>query len=323
MPPTHELVVPDGGRPDAASVDTVHAAVGRGDVDALRRLLEAPARAEARRRLATRAAVVDNQNVTPLHLACRTGDVPTAALLIEFRAALELPPQQRPELSAECMRRSPLIIAAERDHAEVVSMLLTKQANINCRPSGGAPDHTGRIIYYDTPLSRCCGRGSERAAAVLLAEGADVELGGPLQIAAAHGNLAIVRSLLEHRAAVNAVDARGSPALAKAAQEGRFAIVQSLLAHAADPNLAGTAVPALKAACARGDAAVVGALLGSAADVEQCENGRTPLRVAIATGRLDAVRLLCDHGAKMSWERRRPPDAARVPRRSSLGVAPH
>ena len=44
-------------------------------------------------------------------------------------------------------------------------MLLTKQANINCRPSGGAPDHTGRIIYYDTPLSRCCGRGSERAAA--------------------------------------------------------------------------------------------------------------------------------------------------------------
>jgi len=78
---------------------------------------------------------------------------------------------------------------------------------------------------------------------LLLRRGANPNIGNkdnltPLQSAAHHGNIAIVRMLLKAGAKVNSADLRyGYTALASATQNGHIEVVRELLIAGADPKL--------------------------------------------------------------------------------------
>jgi hypothetical protein len=103
------------------------------------------------------------------------------------------------------MSRTPLFLAAEEGHTEVVKLLLTKGAKVDARDKND-----------DTPLMRAVG-GREPAlevCAALVEAGADVNARDnmartPLHFAAVAGKEEIVRSLLEKGASPTAKDKSG------------------------------------------------------------------------------------------------------------------
>jgi beta-lactamase regulating signal transducer with metallopeptidase domain len=165
--------------------------------------------------------------------------------------------------------------------------------------------------------------------------------GKDLMVAAANGNLAQVRSLLDKGVPVDfqEIGEVGYTALIQAAQVGREpAVVQELLANGAQVEhrrnggetaliLAGGSgnvsiveallnagaqvndqddggLTALMAASARGDSGVVLLLLSSGADVHrELRNGETALELAARSGHDRVVRLLLDSGADFRHRR--------------------
>ena len=116
-----------------------------------------------------------------------------------------------------------------------------------------------------------------------------------------HGNMEIVRSYLEQRADVNAVDGNGRTALAVASRNGHLDVVRVLLEHGANVNAVDEdGWTALAVACIDGHLDVVRVLLEHGANVNAVDgNGWTALRVASENGHLDVVRVLLEHGANV------------------------
>jgi cytohesin len=137
-----------------------------------------------------------------------------------------------------------------------------------------------------------------------------------LQTAAAEGDLAVVKLLLENGAAVNGVKRGDLTPLHYAAGNGHKAIVDYLLAHGAkaDAQTDGGVTPLL-AAVGKGYDAVVRRLLEAGASVKQAtdrdreENyagfqffgkGQTPLHVAVLSGYPSSIPLLIQNGAEVN-----------------------
>jgi len=107
---------------------------------------------------------------------------------------------------------------------------------------------------------------------------------------------------LEDGADVNARGADGATALIWAAHQGDRELVAALLAGDANPELANDyGVTALAAAAVEADGQIIGALLDAGADAESPNaEGQTALMVVARTGRVDAARLLLEHGASVN-----------------------
>lgn len=152
---------------------------------------------------------------------------------------------------------TPLIIATQRDHAGLVSLLLQKGADVRAKDDSG---FTPLIYATKAPIAK-----------MLIDKGADVNARGldkmtPLIKAAGTGLSEVVKVLLEAGADVNAKDAGGSTALIAATDNGFQDIAGVLLRKGADANAAdGT--------------------------------GRTALIHSVVAGRTDLVKLLLDAGA--------------------------
>ena len=104
-------------------VTALHAAVERGDLPALRRLLEAdPGLANAR-------SETDARGTFPLHVAAESGQTGTARLLLEYGA----------DISALDLENDAIALgwAAFFGRPEVVSVLLTAGSNPNQRNKHG------------------------------------------------------------------------------------------------------------------------------------------------------------------------------------------
>src|SRR5262245_12244567 len=150
-------------------------------------------------------------NLVRLFLSVREGDAEAVALILDE----EPPLVEAEERWDEGLTRehalpvpaggTPLVRAAERDHAGLVDLLVDRGADPNraCRCAGG-----------EAPLWAAVANGAERATARLLARGADPNRAGfaghtPLHVAAIRGSAALGELLLAHGADPTLRDQRG------------------------------------------------------------------------------------------------------------------
>jgi ankyrin repeat protein len=125
-----------------------------------------------------------------------------------------------------------------------------------------------------------------------------------LQAACSHGNLSIVKMLIENGSDLTIADSKGRTPLHLAANKGYTDVVKFLLERRGDisismkDNSGGTA---LKSATARMDTEMVDKLMDNCANLEDPDNlGNTPLGSAARFGHAEVVKLLLEHGASVS-----------------------
>jgi ankyrin repeat protein len=207
----------------------------------------------------------DKDNLTPLMLACFLGNIDIVHSLIASGADVNL---KRGKLRNAFLTPSEkyavtdifnsLFAAVYRDRANVVSLLLEKNAEVNGVNEFGVT---------------------------------------PLMIAADHGNIQIVQALLEHGADVNAKNHEGLTALFWPARRGHAQVVLLLVQKGADPNLKDSyGATVLHAAVENNDLSSVKILLQKGAEVDVALNRTlwTPLMIAAERGQVEIVKLLLE-----------------------------
>jgi ankyrin repeat protein len=160
----------------------------------------------------------------------------------------------------------------------------------------------------DTPLLLAAEHGQLEVVRVLLDLGATLDYTGrwgldPLGGAAQSGNVEILRLMLERGAKVNAASGRGT-ALHVAAQFGNLEAARFLIEQGADVN-AGTAVGGytpLHAASFRDTGEVAELLIARGAGVNAIDprGGTTPLHAAAGAGNVAVARVLLANGAEVN-----------------------
>lgn len=191
---------------------------------------------------------------------------------------------------------SPLYIACEEGHDDIVQHFLRNGANINICTKNGA-----------SPLTIACDKGHERIVDTLVRNGADIQSSmedgsNPLFLACQKGHANTVNLLLNNKVDANQRLKDGTSPLFAACQEGHDTIVKLLLNKKADTNLCKTnGESPLYAACQKGYENIVYDLLASGADVHICmKNGASPLYIACQKGHDNIVQELLKKGADIN-----------------------
>jgi ankyrin repeat protein len=120
--------------------------------------------------------------------------------------------------------------------------------------------------------------------------------------AAARGDKAAVRTLIQQKADVNATQPDGATALHWAAFRGDKELADMLIKAGANPKVANRegSTP-LWLACINGDAPMIAALIAAGADPnEKLPLGRTPLMAAARTGNVQALEVLVEAGVNVN-----------------------
>ena len=188
---------------------------------------------------------------------------------------------------------TPLWIASYMGHVDVVTMLLDSEANINQAENNG-----------QTPLYAASGKGHMDVVRVLLDREADIKqetnIGEtPLFAASLFGHEDVVKVLLDRGADIYHATHDGHTPLYTASARGYEDIVRLLAQRGpADINKAkDTGKTPLFIASQQGYVKVVKELLERDADMNKAENdGETPLHIASGMGHVDVVRILVKNG---------------------------
>lgn len=196
----------------------------------------------------------------------------------------------------------PLHVAVNRRDLPMVRELLRVKAN---------PDVWSCL--GDTPLVLAAHNNDVKIAAELLSAGANIEGGiriSPLQMAAAHGYVEMLRTLLSHQADPNSMNGDTSP-LMFAARNWHVEAVKSLLESGANPNLqtsdegtalfdavGGFGIAPLKPEEEERALKVVKLLVQYGANVNAKTAGQSPLQRARAIKESTIVNFLISVGAK-------------------------
>lgn len=146
-------------------------------------------------------------------------------------------------------------------------------------------------------LVNAAGRGDTAMAEYLLAKGADVDKGSPLDAAADTGETAMVRFLLQRGADPNRFRVGNIPApLLSASRKGNVEILKLLIEFGADVKAEDPYNP-LRLAASGGHKEFVEILLAHGAPVNvRDSDGQTPLGYAIRKGYDDIAEILRKHG---------------------------
>jgi ankyrin repeat protein len=118
---------------------------------------------------------------------------------------------------------TPLLVASERGHLDVVRALIAAGADVNAN-----------VVIGWKPLQVASADGNLGMVTALIAAGADVnaDIDGdtPLQVASEQGHLGVVAALTAAGADVNAEDVNGATALLWAYRRGHLDVVMALIA---------------------------------------------------------------------------------------------
>jgi len=137
--------------------------------------------------------------------------------------------------------------------------------------------------------------------AVALAEAGQADRGPDRRVVEAvkAGDKTAVASLLRERVNVNTPEADGTTALHWAVREDDLVLADTLIRAGADPKAANRyGVTALYLACVNGNPAMIDRLLKAGVDANLAgPEGETALMTAARTGKVEAARVLLDHGA--------------------------
>jgi serine/threonine protein kinase/ankyrin repeat protein len=269
---------------------TLHAAVTRGNVNAVKSLLANGANINEKDQDGSTALMIAAGGTTYL-----TENLPMVKILIDERASLE---------ARDSQGRTALHRAATYGKTDVVEFLLETGALTNPRAKDGA-----------TPLYNAVQFGKMAALERLIAHHAQVDVGDlqgntPLMIASEGApsignNVPIVTALLAAGAKVDMIDPKGRSALHRASAEAMHEPVRLLLEHQAKPNLkAKDGSTPLIQAVTYGRPLVAQLLLSHGADVNLADTGgSTPLMIAADASSYikdptHLIKMLLDHGAK-------------------------
>ena len=234
----------------------------------------------------------------PLSIACHLGCLPAVKLLVETLGADVNPPRENLQLewldTSEKEVDTPLCLACDEGHVEVVALLLEKGAKVNTKDED-----------KNTPLHLACQKGHVGVVDLLLTNGASVNAKDsdkctPLHRACLNDHKDLVVKLLEKGAKVNAKDEDEFTPLHLACQEGHAGVVAVLLDHGADVHAKDSTdgeTPLHKACLS--EVAIL--LLDKGAKVNaKNEDGDTSLHLACWSGRFDMVSVFLEKGADVN-----------------------
>lgn len=268
-----------------------------------------------------RGARIDGSVGNPshaIHAAAVHGHVDVIDLLVACGA----------DVDAKVRGITPLMIAAENNHAGAVACLLRNGANVGAvDEDGGTPlnfaasSENAEIVRLlleagadasnpnsagFTPLHQAADIGRTRSVALLLEAGADPHAlsqngWSALQLAASKGYLDIVRLLLDRGSNPLACNSDGWSAAHSAVANGHMPVVQLLLDRNIDINAARTDGHTLLGQAAHtGNLELVQALLARGAEpTRTTTSGDTPLHCAAQDGHTAVVEALLAAGAPL------------------------
>jgi len=191
-----------------ADIPKIHLAAYRGDLEAVKSLIEGGIEVDAK-----------DDDGTPLHYAAMAGNEAVAQYLIDSDANTN---------AGNRNGWTPLHFAAIGGSDEVARMLVAKGADVEIRSDNG-----------QTPLLRASAEGNKEVIEVLLDNGADVNIDDqaygytPLHYAAQYGHMDVVELLIDKKASIEAQLTTGHTPLALAKYAGHTAIAELLSKHEA------------------------------------------------------------------------------------------
>lgn len=270
---------------------------------------------------------VTNVEDNPPPTSVPQATVPAASLAAQLNSNVDVDSQ------TESNHDTALTLACTGGHAELVSLLLAKGADIEHRDKKGFTplilaatgghvdvveillDHSADIEAQsertkDTPLSLACSGGRYEVVELLLTRQANKEHRNvsdytPLSLAASGGYVNIIKLLLSHNAEINSRTGSklGISPLMLAAMNGHTAAVKLLLDMGSDINaqIETNRNTALTLACFQGRHEVVSLLVDRKANIEhRAKTGLTPLMEAASGGYVEVGRVLLDKGADVN-----------------------
>ncbi|XDV33670.1 hypothetical protein PO909_003992 [Leuciscus waleckii] len=278
-------------------------------------------------------AVTRQSGETPLHYSARVGNT---AVLQEMLS--NVPTNQLQTAINKHTKNgwSPLLLAADQGHTEVVRVLLQNNARvdvfdeegkaaIHLAAEQGHQDIVDILLSHKafvnaktklglTPLHLSAQSGSARLVRLLVethqasVDALSLRKQTPLHLAAVSGQLDICSSLLNLKADITAADIHGQTPLHLAAESDHSEVVKLFLRHR--PELATLAniegATCAHIAAAKGSAAVIRELLmfsqGGPLTLNNRANGVCPLHLAAAGGHTEVVKVLLEAGASVTEE---------------------
>ncbi|XP_051526903.1 transient receptor potential cation channel, subfamily N, member 1 [Myxocyprinus asiaticus] len=278
-------------------------------------------------------AVTRQNGETPLHYSARVGNT---AVLQEMLSNVSTNQLQTTINKHSKNGWSPLLLAAEQGHTEVVRVLLQNNARVDVfdeegkaalhlAAEQGHQDIVDILLSHKafvnaktklglTPLHLSAQSGTSRLVRLLVEthqasiDALSLRKQTPLHLAAISGQLDVCNSLLSLNADITATDIHGQTPLHLAAENDHSEVVKLFLRHR--PELATLAnmegATCTHIAAAKGSVAVIKELLKfnqrGLLTINNKANGLCPLHLAAAGGHMEVVKVLLEAGASVTLE---------------------
>lgn len=200
---------------------------------------------------------------------------------------------------AQTFTSSALHMAATHGYLELLKLFLQHDVNVNLRNS----------LAMTPLLSAIVNHGGADVVQLLLSHGADVDAVNIHGFTALHHasfrkDSRIVELLLQKGANYDAITSGGWTPLAIAAHKRNWDHVRLLLRHGADPSAGNEFHQAIIAAAEDGEMDILRQLLRAVDHIDDSA-WRSPFQAAALSGRVEAVKLLLDHGVGVTCIARR------------------